>query len=457
MNSTRWIPQEHQRFLLFGMGVTSMAAARALLQRGHTVDAFDDAPSSASLTAAESCGLLIHLGTDSEALEQACSACDALVPAPGLPDNHRVFATARAAGLPVISEFDLAAWWDSRPKISVTGTNGKTTVTTLITEMLIEAGIPAMAVGNTEVPLVQAISDPSIETFVIEASSFRLAHTQEFHPQVAVWLNFAEDHLDVHRDLQQYRRAKARSFTDLSSDALAVVNLDDEVVAAEWGAGDARFVGFTLAEAVDQRPSYRCSGGWLVTDTGEKILATEELPRSLPIDCANALAAASAAHEAGASLAAIARVLRRFSGLPHRVSLIAESGGVRWFDDSKATAPHAVAAAVGGFDSVVLIAGGRNKGLDLSVLTDSARHIRAVIGIGEAGPEICEAFAMRAPAIAARSAESMDEAVELADALACPGDVVLLSPGCASFDWYRNYSERGDHFAELVRQRLGIA
>jgi UDP-N-acetylmuramoylalanine--D-glutamate ligase len=195
------------------------------------------------------------------------------------------------------------------------------------------------------------------------------------------------------------------------------------------------------------RGDYRIRDGHLVAASGEVIATASELPRALPHDVSNGLAAAATAIEAGASAEACGDVLRSFRGLPHRVALIRDTGGVQWYDDSKATTPASVVAAIRGFDSVVLVAGGRNKGLDLSVLRSVAARLRAVVAIGEAAPLIEEVFRGLVPVTIATS---MDDAVARAHELASPGDAVLLSPGCASYDWYRNYGERGDHFARLV-------
>ncbi|MDQ3979195.1 MAG: UDP-N-acetylmuramoyl-L-alanine--D-glutamate ligase, partial [Actinomycetota bacterium] len=176
-----------------------------------------------------------------------------------------------------------------------------------------------------------------------------------------------------------------------------------------------------------------------------------DLPRALPHDLVNGLAAAAAAEAAGAHPDAVAGALRGFRGLAHRVTLVAEAGGVRWYDDSKATNPHAALAAISGFPSVVLVAGGRNKGIDLSPLAAAASHIRAVVAIGEAGPDVAAAFEGLRPVV---RAASMTEAVEAAAGLAQPGDVVLLSPACASFDQYRSYAHRGEDFAQSVRALL---
>ncbi len=448
-------PIEH-RVLVAGLGVTNVAAARALVAHGHEVVLADDRrPDTAEPLAAE-LGAPLLLAPDHAELAAAVDDVDAVLPAPGLPWTHPLFDLAAAAARPTLSEFDLAAAWDDRPVVAVTGTNGKTTVTLSVAAMLGASGVATEAVGNLEVPLVAAVADPAPEWFVVEASSFRLAHSRWFRPRVAVWLNFAEDHLDVHRDLEEYRAAKARIFADQGPGDTAVLNAEDPVVAAAAPArpGGPRVVRFGLA-ATDPagRPvDYHQDADRLVGPSGV-VAEVGELWRDLPHDRTNALAAAAAALAAGASPEGVRTALRRGAGLPHRVQLVGERDGVTWYDDSKATAPHATLAAVGGFDSVVLVAGGRNKGLDLGALAAASDRVRAVVGIGEAGSEVLAAF----PGRPGRTAGSMAEAVEAAAELARAGDTVLLSPGCASFDWYGSYAERGDDFAEHVRRLvLGV-
>ena len=198
------------------------------------------------------------------------------------------------------------------------------------------------------------------------------------------------------------------------------------------------------------RADFTVVDGWLRSPDGP-LMEVAALSRSLPHDVANALAAAAAALAAGATVEGVRTALTAFAPLPHRLTLVAYANGVRWYDDSKATNPHAAVAAVQGFDSVVLLAGGRNKGLDLSELGRVADRVRAVIAIGEAAGEVAAAFDGRAPV---HRAHSMPEAVAAASAAVRPGDVVLLSPGCASFDWYRSYAERGDDFASSVHALL---
>jgi UDP-N-acetylmuramoylalanine--D-glutamate ligase len=434
--------------LVIGLGVTGAAVARALLRHGEAVVAVDDRAAAPAREAAADLGLDLVVAPDGQRLAQLVGDASAVVPAPGLPARHPVFDLAAQAGVPILSEFDLAARWDDRPLLGVTGTDGKTTVTNLVCAMLEASGVAAGAVGNTPVPLVTAIDDPTIDVFVVEASSYRLDHSRRFAPAVGTWLNFAPDHLDNHRSLAEYEAAKARIWRDQTPDQVAVGNADDPVVARHLATAPGRHVSFGLGDEA----GYRIVDGQLVTDEGTVICAADELPRRFPHDLTNALAAAATALNGGASLVGVAAALRSFAGLPHRLSLVGEAGGVRYYDDSKATTPHAVLAAVAGFESVVLICGGQNKGLDLTELRGASDRVRAVVAIGDAAGEVTAAFAGLRPV---RAARSMDEAVAQAAELAVPGDAVLLSPGCASFDWYGSYGERGDDFARAVAEHTG--
>ncbi len=435
--------------LLVGFGVTNRAVAAGLRRRAFEVVAVDDRPDDALRAAADDADVRLVAAPGREGLRRLVSGAEMVVPSPGLADHHPVFALAREAGVPVRSEFDLARGWDSRPLLAVTGTNGKTSVTTLAAAMIEASGRRAAAVGNTEVPLVSAIDDPSTDVFVVEASSFRLAHTARFVPAVATWLNFAPDHQDAHASLASYEQAKARIWADQGPEALAVGHADDEVVAAHLAGVTARRLTFGRRGA-----DYHLDEGRLYAPAGVELAGASELWRSFPHDLTNALAAAATAVGGGATLAGARAALLAFTGLPHRVSLVGEAKGVRFYDDSKATTPHATLAALRAFDSAVLVVGGRNKGLDLSPLVDGAPKVRAVVAIGEAAPELAMVFDGVRPV---RVAATMAEAVDAAASLAQPGDAVLLSPGCASFDWYGSYGERGDDFAHHVRTLLAAS
>jgi UDP-N-acetylmuramoylalanine--D-glutamate ligase len=418
-----------------GLGVTGRAVTRALSDPGVETRA-----------AAVALGVQLFEAPEPDALAGLVGRVDLVVPSPGVRFDHPVFALSAAAGIAVRGELELASRWADRPLVAVTGTNGKTTVTTLVTEMLSASGVRAVAAGNIGLALSDAVASDA-EVLVVEASSFQLHLTDTFRPTVAVWLNAAPDHLDIHGTFDAYVAAKARIWTNQRDGDVAVVNADDPVVVQAAGATHA---GRVVTFARD-RGDYRVRRGALCTPEGHEIVALAALGRVLPHDVTNALAASAAAISAGATVDGVRRALLDFRTLPHRLTLVGEAGGVQWYDDSKATNPHAARAAVEGFDSVVLIAGGQNKGLDLRALAGSADRVRAVIAIGEAAAEVEVAFRSVRPV---RRAKSMREAVRHAAELARAGDTVLLSPGCASFDWYESYGARGDDFASAVHEIL---
>ncbi len=437
MTPSQGVDRDHLT-LVIGLGVTGDAVARRTLCDG-AVTVVEDRPDGTGV--AERAARLEALGVplvgapSRDELARLVAAADVVVPSPGVPEAHPVYRLAEAAGVPILSEIELAANAArdlDRTLVAVTGTNGKTTVTTLIAEMLTASGMKALAAGNIGRPLIDAVHDP-VDVVVAEVSSFQLRFTREFRPRVAVFLNAAHDHLDWHPSFEAYVEAKARIFANQAGDDLLVYNLDDPAVADAARAAPARTLGFALHQPLPVPP--------------------DELPRRAPHDLANALAASAAALDLGASTEAVALVLRSFSGLPHRTTPVGQTRGVTFVDDSKATNPHAALAAISGYDSVVLLAGGRNKGLDLSVLATRADRMRAVVAIGEAAGEVVAAFQGLVPV---SKAGSMAEAVRTASALAEPGDTVLLSPACASFDWYPGYAARGDDFAACVKALPGF-
>jgi UDP-N-acetylmuramoylalanine--D-glutamate ligase len=439
-------PDSRSSALVVGLAVTGEAVARRLTRDGMRVVAIDDHPDEAVRKRAASLEIELVEAPSAETVADLAARAALVVVSPGVPAHHPVFGLGDRAH--VVSEVEVAAGWARAPLVAVTGTNGKTTVTTLVSRMLVESGVRAVVAGNIGVPLADAV-DGGADVLVVEVSSFQLAFTEWFRPSVAVWLNVAENHLDWHPTLAHYVESKSRVWANQRNGDVAVANAEDPAVMAAAASAPVPVLTFGRAEG-----SYHVEGGALVTASGEQIVRTEELPRSFPHDLVNALAASAGALAAGATLDGCRAALRTFTGLPHRLELVGESGGVRYLDDSKATTPAAVLAALTGLDSVVLIAGGRNKGLRLDSLRDGADRVRAVVAIGEAIPQVEAAFAGASPVV---TAMSMDEAVRLAGDLARPGDSVLLSPGCASFDWYRSYSERGDDFARAVRVRTGGA
>ena len=448
------------RVLVYGVAIAGEAVMRALVARGHDVVAADDHVTPAKQAVADALGIELHAAPDATRITELVDGADLVAPAPGIPETHAVVLAAMAAGRPLRTEIDLAYEWEQlrpggpRPMLAVTGTDGKTTTTFLATEMLRAAGHHAVAVGNTDVPLVDAIADDTVDVFVVECTSFRLSWTTCFRPDAAVWLNLAPDHLNWHTDMTSYELAKARMWMYQHDDDTAIGFIDDPVVMAQLAVSPARHVTFGLTGS-----DYRCDTDdadvrRLVGPRGE-ICAVGEMNRALPHDITNALAAAALVSEAGlADNAAIARALGSFVGPAHRLEPVGEADGVSWFNDSKATTPHAAITAVRAFDSLVLIAGGRNKGLDLSELGSEPQRMRGVVAIGEAADLVAGIFAGICPV---ERAASMRDAVAVAGAMAVEGDAVVLSPACASFDWYPDggYPARGDDFRSLVHERLG--
>ncbi|MBW3536366.1 MAG: UDP-N-acetylmuramoyl-L-alanine--D-glutamate ligase [Actinobacteria bacterium] len=420
------------RAVVVGSGITGVAVRKHLEELGYAVDVIDD--SAGPVPAAE--------------VEEILTGAQLLYPSAGVMPTHPAWAAAQRHDIPIVGELDLAQQVSDLPIVAVTASNGKTTITTLVDSMLRASGLKSVAAGNIGYPLIEAVkTDAAI--VVAEVSSFQLHACRSFRPPVALWANASPNHLDWHGTFDDYVAAKARIWTNQTSDDYAIANIADPVVM--------KLASETRGQLVTFGPGgdFRQEDGALVMSSAgipsRRVIGVDDLPRSLPHDIDNALAALATAHCAGADLEASAQALRDFGGLPHRVELVGEAGGVRWFNDSKATTPESVVAALSGFDSVVLIAGGRNKGVDLSILGRAADRVRAVVAIGEAVAEIDAAFS---PGTAVAKAESMDDAVTRAACLARSGDVVILSPGCASYDWYGSYVERGADFTRAVHEVL---
>jgi UDP-N-acetylmuramoylalanine--D-glutamate ligase len=332
--------------------------------------------------------------------------------------------------------------------LAVTGTDGKTTTTMMAAAMLRCSGLKVAAVGNTELPLIAALDD-DVDAFVVECSSFRLNWVEHFRSDASVWLNLAEDHQNWHVSMRAYELAKARLWAHNRSTDVAVGNAADPVVMRNLATASGRRVTFGADDA-----DYRLVGTTLTGPRGS--LAERSLmTRDLPHDVTDALAASAIVIESGlATAAAVAEALATFEYPPHRIERVGVYDGVAWYNDSKATTPHAAITAIRGFRSIVLMAGGRNKGLDLASLALEHDRVKAVVALGEAASTIHDAFAPWCPVA---EVDSMHAAVDAAAAFAAAGDTVLLSPACASFDWYPEggYPARGDDFKRLVHARFG--
>jgi UDP-N-acetylmuramoylalanine--D-glutamate ligase len=442
------------RALVIGLAETGMAVTRRLHAEGWDVTVIEDAPSAGEryrerAVAVGALGAELFERADEPTVRALVARADLVVPSPLVRPQHATITTARAAGIPVRSEIDIAAERSTVPIIAVTGTNGKTTVTTMTVAMLVESGVRAVPAGNIGRPLIDSIDD-SVDVIVAEVSSFQLEFAETLAPRVAVLLAITPDHLDWHGSIERYVAAKARVTEHQRTTDLLVYDADDARARGVAAGTSARVMGVSIDADVHRHAGVR--GDRLVLADGRELASLRDMRRTLLHDRTNALVSAVAALEVGATLNGVRETLASYVSMPHRVALVGEAGGVRFFDDSKATNPDATLRAVGSFDSVVLIAGGRNKGLDLSVLASQAGKLRGVVAFGEARGEIARTFTHSA--IAVVEAESMHDAVTAARQLAQPGDVVLLSPACASFDMYEGYAQRGDDFANEVRSQL---
>ena len=424
--------------LVLGLGVSGCAASEALVSRGYDVCVVDDFPAEFIYEWAGNLSLEILSTPKSNNWDNFLKRFSRIVVSPGIPDNHPVFSAAFRVGSTIIDEGDLANKWDTRPRCAVTGTNGKTTVVTLITEMLKRSGLNAVGAGNLDKPVVKAIEDSSADCFVVEASSFRLAHSFSFKASPAVWLNFSPDHLDHHLNLDSYLQAKKRVWEGVEKKSDALANFSDATVKHHAPKG---------ATGFGTEGSYCYVKGFDFLFEGDALFDIRDLPRCMPHDLENAQAALLLATKFGASVESCVQILQEFKGLKHRLELVAERNGISFINDSKSTTPHSTVSALRGIQDAVLIAGGKSKGLNLNLLKET--NPMAVVAIGEASEEIVEVFKDNCTI---ETANTMDEAVEMAYKKALPNGTVLLSPACASFDWYESYSERGLDFIRAVSE-----
>jgi UDP-N-acetylmuramoylalanine--D-glutamate ligase len=438
-----------KRVLVVGLGRSGIAAAQLCAARGARVTATDKRrPEELKLMGLPD-SVIRELGGHRR---ESFLGADLIVLSPGVPEIPEL-AAARAAGVAITGELELASRFVAAPVVAITGTNGKSTTTTLIGEMLRATGRPTFVGGNLGEPLAEAVGTPAAQTdgfCVVEVSSFQLETTETFHPRVAVLLNITPDHLDRYDGLAGYTAAKARIFAAQTEADFAVVNFDDPLAVRASAPGRARREGFSIVESL-------ATGAWL---GGALLLklpgqSPESYPSSLPWllgqrhNQANALAALLAARLAGATPAAALQGLLAFRPLAHRMELVAETGGVAYYDDSKGTNVGAVVAALDGFPRpVVLIAGGRDKGGDYGPLAEALRRVgRAAILIGEAADKLQAAFTGVLPI---ERAPTLEAAVTAAARLARPGDAVVLSPACSSFDMFRDYAHRAEVFRTAV-------
>lgn len=449
---------EPRRIAVLGLARSGRAAAELALAAGYRVFASDEGDTPALREAAEA---VRRAGGEAEVgghTARRIAECDLLVVSPGIPPTADIIRDSRVAALPRLSELEFAFRHLRAPVIAVTGTNGKTTVTALTAHLLQAAGKEAPAAGNIGHALSEvAQQEPPPDWVVVEASSFQLADVREFAPRIGIVTNLAPDHLDRYPSLAAYYADKQRLFLNARPHDSWVLNGEDAAV-LQLAAG---VRGRHYVVRVDSTPEPWESGGFVVEDrlvlrsSGGvwDLVGTDELQLLGPHNWFNALAAAVAASLAGAPVEAIREGLRSFAPLEHRLEPVGVVDGVLWINDSKATNIASTVVALRSMTRpTVLLLGGRHKGTPYTELLPELRsQVRAVVAYGEAG-EIVEQDLAR-HVVVERERGGFEAAIERAAALAQPGDAVLLSPACSSFDMFSSYEERGRRFKELVRER----
>ena len=441
--------------LVLGLGDTGFSMARWLVEQGAQVRVADSraAPPNRERLGREAPDVVLHTGTFRAA---SFEGIEMIAISPGVPLAEPHVRAALARGVPVVGDIELFAQVRAQASalIAITGSNGKSTVTTMVGEMCQAAGASVLVAGNIGVPVLDAVGTGAApQIYCLELSSFQLETTYSLNAAVATVLNLCEDHLDRYASMDAYASAKARIF---QGGGIQILNRDDPWSSAMRIPGRAvvTFGHGGAPSAIDWGTAQRGGETWLTMGNSEVMAATEiGVPGFHNV--LNALAALALCSAVGLPQAPLLAALRRFKGLPHRMQQVAEFGGVSFFDDSKGTNVGATVAALSGLGrSSVLIAGGNGKGQDFGPLAAPVRsHARAVVLIGKDRERIAQALSDSG--VPLHRAESLEAAVALAYSLAMPGDGVLLSPACASYDMFRDYRHRGEEFARCVRS-LGV-
>ncbi|MGD0938178.1 MAG: UDP-N-acetylmuramoyl-L-alanine--D-glutamate ligase [Terracidiphilus sp.] len=444
-----------KKVLVVGLGKSGLAAALFLRQRGAQVTV-SDIRSADQL--AKEIPALIEAGIMVEAGGHGLLTFrrqDLIVVSPGVPLDTPELVQAKSFGLPVIGELELAARFLKGQTLAVTGSNGKTTTTTLLGEILEAGGLPTLVGGNIGVPVVSLIDQSTDEGWsVLEVSSFQLESTVEFHPKIAVILNITPDHLDRHGSIEKYSAAKERIFARQTGEDFLVLNADNARAADAAGRSKARVYWFSIEHPVEQGAwldqgfvVYRAAAGEAV----ETIMPLKAIPLKGAHNVENVLAAVVAARLAGVPGEAIRKSIECFKAVEHRLEYVATRHGVEFYNDSKATNVDATAKAIEAFSGGIhLILGGKDKGSPYTVLAPLLRErVRAVYTIGVAAPKIESDLR---GVVSIYSCETLEKAVVAAASAAQPRDVVLLAPACSSFDQFDNYEQRGRVFKQLVKE-----
>ncbi len=435
-------------YLIIGLGQTGLSCVRFLVKQGYTVAVMDtrEKPPGLVTLQAEHPEVIVHVGgLDKNWLQQA----DVIVISPGVDPRLPEIVAATEVGVELVGDIELFARHANAPVVAITGSNGKSTVTTLLSEMVEQAGLTMRVGGNLGTPALDLICEPAPNFYILELSSFQLETVTSLNAFVSTVLNVSPDHLDRYNSIQDYQTIKSRIY---NGDGVMVINRDDVIVNKLARPGRNQ-IGFSLqaSEGIDFGLINLNGQQWLA-EGHQALMAVVDLKIVGKHNIANALAALALGSAMGLAMSAMLVALQQYYGLAHRCRLVADHNDVRWFNDSKATNVGASIAAIEGLDAsgkIILIAGGEGKNQDFSALTDTLQqHVYAVILIGRDGKLIAEVIPKQ---VDTYYAKTMQDAVNQARVIACAGDSVLLSPACASFDMFKDYVERGNAFETAVK------
>ncbi len=433
---------------IIGLARTGLAVAEALARHGARVMASDTRPAEELQEVQGSLPAGVELEAGGHA--RSVAAADLIVVSPGVPRALPLLQAAEADGVELIGEIELAYRLAASPIVAITGTNGKTTTTTLVARILAEAGLDAPLGGNIGIPLVTLAEQPC-DYLVAEVSSFQLETVVDFRPKVGAWLNFTDDHLNRHGSREVYFELKKQLFARQTASDWAVLNADDPAVSSIRGELAGQVLLFSRRQDIT---GVIVEGGWIVwrkAGSTLRVMPVSDILLRGDHNLENCLAATAIALALGVAAEVIARAIAGFGGVEHRIEPVRTLNGVQWYNDSKGTNYDSTVKAIASFaEPLVLIAGGRDKGGAIAPLIEAiSRRVEHVVLLGEAGPYF-ERVLRAAGYEALTLTDSLEGAVAMARTLARPGGVVLFSPACTSFDMFKNYEERGSLFKKAV-------
>jgi len=442
----------NKRISVIGAARSGIAVAKLLQNQGSLVFVSDKTGPEklkAETQLLRELGIAYELGGHSDRVYD----CSLMAISPGVPSNAPVVLEAQTRGINVVSEVEVASWFCRSPIIAITGSNGKTTTTTLIGRILGDAKKKHTVAGNIGTAFSSVVLELApTDLAVLEISSFQLDHCETFRPRISAIMNITQNHMDRYdHSMEKYAGSKARIFMNQKDDDVLLYDADDEQTMKIVQNARCKRIPFSIQQRLTEG-AFVENGTMVTTLHGRRteVIKVTDISIKGPHNLYDAMAASLVGQLTGVGTASVRATLKNFKGVEHRQEFVREVNGVRYYNDSKATSVEAVRYALQAYDQpIVLMLGGRDKGNDYSQILDLVlKHVRAIVAMGESAENVEKAFAGTKPV---RRVNSIDEAVQTAQRLAQRGDVVLLSPACASFDWFENYEQRGRVFKELVK------